>query len=66
MARVLSVALLVAAALLAQTVSIQYATLPATDINYRLSSFKNSNAERERQLYELFSEAGCGGEYLSE
>jgi putative aminopeptidase FrvX len=66
MLRLLWPALMTAAVLLAQAVSIQYDTLPAEDINRRLSAFKNSNADRERQLYQLFSEAGCTGEHLSE
>src|ERR1700722_2198392 len=58
--------LLVALASFAQTVSIQVDTLSADVINRRLADFKGTNSAREQELHELFEEAGCNGDRLTE
>ncbi len=49
-----------------QSISIQFATVPKTDIERRLRSFEDSNFKRELRLRSLFEEAGCTGDNLTE
>lgn len=64
--RILACALALAFALSAQTISIQYDTLPADEINRRLADLKNTNSEREQELHALFEKAGCQDKNLIE
>ncbi len=62
----LACALALALGLSAQTISIQYDTLPADDINRRLADLKNTNSEREQELHALFEKVGCRDKNLIE
>jgi Iap family predicted aminopeptidase len=66
MARLSCAALLVLSSAAAQTVQIQYGTLPKPDIERRLGAFEDSNVKREQKLHQLFEEAGCKGDLLTE
>jgi Zn-dependent M28 family amino/carboxypeptidase len=57
---------LVLALMLSAQVSIHYDTLPAGEINRRLSEFKDTNSARAQELHAQFEEAGCKGDHLTE
>jgi len=40
--------------------------VPREDVERRLKTFQNSNSKREAQLKQLFEEAGCSGDQLTE
>jgi Iap family predicted aminopeptidase len=66
MARLSWVASLVLFAAPAQTVHVEYRTLPKSVIEARLQAYEDSNIKREQKLRQLFDEAGCSGEHLIE
>ncbi len=49
-----------------QSIRIQFETVPKAEVERRLHAIERSNVERERKLKELFEEAGCTGERLTE
>ena len=55
-----------AALLQSQCVSITFETLPKSEIERRLRAYETDNIKREQKLHELFEEAGCSGDHLSE
>ncbi|MGC8792182.1 MAG: M28 family metallopeptidase [Bryobacteraceae bacterium] len=57
---------LLAAALLAQSVSIQFKSVDRTILSNRLSQVSTNNAERAQRLLQMFREAGCTGDRLRE
>jgi hypothetical protein len=66
MARLILAAMLVLFSGVAQTVQVKYRTLPKSEIERRLGAFEDSNVKREQKLHQLFEEAGCTGEHLTE
>jgi Zn-dependent M28 family amino/carboxypeptidase len=66
MARLSWVVMLVLFPAAAQTVQVQYRTLPKSEIERRLRAFEDSNSKREQTLYRSFEEAGCTAEHLTE
>jgi hypothetical protein len=66
MARLICTAILVLIPGVAQTVHVEYRTLPQPEIERRLRAFEDSNVRREQKLHQLFEEAGCTGERLTE
>ena len=66
MVRLTCAAILVLFSAAAQTVQVQYRTLPKPEIERRLGAFEDSNVKREQRLRQLFEESGCTGEHLAE
>lgn len=66
MARVSRAAWLVWFVAGAQTVQVQYRTLPKSEIEQRLNAVEDSNVKREQKLHQLFEDAGCAGDRLTE
>ncbi len=50
----------------AQTVHVEYRTLAKSEIERRLNAVEDSNIKREQKLRQLFEEAGCAGDRLTE
>ncbi|HEV2690334.1 MAG TPA: M28 family peptidase [Bryobacteraceae bacterium] len=66
MARIIWLSLLVLLPAAGQKISLRYGTVSREDVERRLNSFQDSNVKREQTLKQLFEEAGCTGEQLSE
>jgi hypothetical protein len=64
MARLLSTSLLVSVASLAQT--LQFSVLPQDLIDKRLSAYVSKNDQREPAIRQMFGDAGCSGEAVTE
>lgn len=61
-----SVLLCLFLALTASSETVKFNTLPRPIIEKRLAAFAGSNADRQRTLSDLFTEAGCPGDALVE
>jgi hypothetical protein len=66
MARLICSAAMLVVSAAAQTVHVEYRTLPKPEIERRLRAFEDSNVKREQKLHQLFEEAGCTEERLTE